>query len=226
MTARTLVVTGTDTGIGKTLVSCAVIRQARAQQVRVCGFKPVATGCERTPQGLRNADALAMQRVAGTRESYELINPYAFEPPAAPSIVAAEAGVTIDPARLDAVHTELTSRYQLVVIEGLGGWLTPLNRDVTFGDWASRLGWPALLVVGMRLGCLNQALLAASAITRRTKLIGWVANVLPPQMDRLQQNIDELTAMLGAPCWGVIPPGGADFADPAAAGATLTRFLH
>lgn len=226
MTGRTLVVTGTDTGIGKTLVSCAVIRQARAQGVRVCGFKPVATGCGRTPQGLRNADALAMQRVAGTRESYEMLNPYAFEPPVAPSIAAAESGVTIDTARLDAGHAELVSRHQLVVIEGLGGWLTPLDRHVTFGDWASRLGWPALLVVGMRLGCLNQALLAASAITRRTKLIGWVANVLPPAMERLEQNIDELNAMLGAPCWGVVPPGGADFADPAAAGETLRAFLR
>jgi len=226
MTSKTLVVTGTDTGVGKTIVSCALIRLARAQGIRVCGFKPVATGCERTPQGLRNADALAMQRVAGTRESYELVNPYAFEPSIAPSIAAAEIGATIKTARLDAVHAELMSRYQLVVTEGLGGWLTPLNRDATFGDWASRLGWPALLVVALRLGCLNQALLSASAITRRTKLIGWVANVLPPAMDRLEQNINELKASLGVPCWGVIAAGTSDFTDPALAGETLRAFMR
>ncbi|MFP5357291.1 MAG: dethiobiotin synthase [Gammaproteobacteria bacterium] len=208
MSARTLFVTGTDTGIGKTHAACALLARARREGRKVCGYKPVASGCETTPQGLRNADALALQAAAGTREPYARINPYAFAPAIAPHLAAREAGEPVRVSRLMEAHAELAARHELVVVEGAGGWLVPLNEDLSFGGWAAQQGWPVLLVVGLRLGCLNHALLSAEAIGRRAWLAGWIANVLPPEMDRLDENIEALREHLSAPCWGVLPPGG------------------
>lgn len=197
--AKTLVITGTDTGVGKTYVSSAILRTLRADGLRVCGFKPVASGCERTSQGWCNDDALALQAAAGTQESYAHINPYAFEPAIAPHLAAAAAHVTIETARLDDAHAQLAARYDLVLIEGAGGWQVPLNDTTTFADWVTAHQWPVLLVVGMRLGCLNHALLSAESIARRTRLAGWVANALPQTMPMLHQNIATLDARMLAP---------------------------
>jgi dethiobiotin synthetase len=211
VTARTFFVTGTDTGVGKTTVACALIRQARSQGVRVCGWKPVATGCARTASGLRNADALALQDAAGTDELYERLNPYAFEPAVAPHLAAAQAHRRIRIATLDRAHHDLAQRFDLIVAEGAGGWRVPLDETWTLGAWVAEHEWPALLVVGMRLGCLNHALLAAEAIARDTQLAGWIASVLPPQMDLLEENLATLKARLSAPYWGRISCGAAGF---------------
>lgn len=204
----TIFVTGTDTGVGKTRISCGLLRQFRAEGLSACGYKPVASGCERTPQGLRNEDALALQEAAQTQEDYGCINPYAFEPAIAPHLAAKAVGVKPNVVLLNQAHNELAQAYDWVVVEGAGGFLVPLNEDTTFGDWATRQHWPVLLVIGMRLGCINHALLSAEAIARRGLFAGWVANVVEPDMPRLQENIDALVARMPAPLLGVVRHGG------------------
>lgn len=221
----TLFVTGTDTGVGKTTVSCALLRQARSRGVRACGWKPVATGCEQTAEGPRNADALALQAAAGTAERYEALNPYAFVPPVAPHLAAEMAHRRIRLAELDRVHADLARRYELVIAEGAGGWRVPLDGSWTVGAWVAEHEWPVLLVVGLRLGCLNHALLSAEAIARDTRLVGWVANVLPPQMDLVEENIEALKERLSAPCWGRIACGAADFDALGPATEALTELV-
>jgi dethiobiotin synthetase len=218
--SRTLFITGTDTGVGKTHVTCAVLTALRARGTRACGFKPVSAGCERTPQGLRNDDALALQAAAGTALDYADLNPCAFEPAIAPHLAAAQAGVTIDTRVLDAAHARLAAQFELVLAEGAGGWLVPLGERATFADWVSARRWPVLLVVGMRLGCLNHALLSAESIASRVPLLGWVASVLPPEMPELAANIEALQLRLPAPLLGVVR--GAVGAD-AVAGRLLAR---
>ena len=221
---RTLFVTGTDTGAGKTRAACALIREARGRGIRVCGWKPVATGCERTAEGLRNADALALQEAAGTDEPYELINPCAYEHAVAPHLAARLEGRPIRIAELDRVHRELASRFDLIVAEGAGGWRVPLDEAWTLGAWVAEREWPALLVVGMRLGCLNHALLTAEAIARDTRLVAWVGSVLPPQMDLLDDNLATLRERLVAPCWGILPCGSGEFEDRRALGTAIERY--
>jgi len=221
--ARTLFVTGTDTGVGKTRAACALIRVARQRGLKVCGWKPVATGCERTEEGLRNADALALQQAAGTREPYALLNPCGYERAIAPHLAAALERRPIRVTDLDRAHAELASRYDLIVAEGAGGWRVPLDEAWTLGAWVAEREWPVLLVVGMRLGCLNHALMSAEAIARDTRLAGWVASVLPPPMPLLAENLAALRQRLSAPSWGEIGCGESDFADLRAAGAALKR---
>lgn len=204
----TIFVTGTDTGVGKTRISCGLLRQLRAEGLSACGYKPVASGCEKTPQGLRNEDALALQEAAQTNEDYGCINPYAFEPAIAPHLAAKAVGVNLNVTLLNQAHDELALSYNWVVTEGAGGFLVPLNDDITFGEWAAQRRWPVLLVVGMRLGCINHALLSAEAIARRGLLAGWVANILSPDMPQLQENIDALIARMPAPLLGVVSYGG------------------
>lgn len=215
--ARTLFVTATDTGAGKTLAACALLHALRAQGLRACGFKPVAAGGIETPEGLRNDDALALQEAGGTSEPYELINPCLLREPAAPHLAAEMEGRRIRRADLDVAHRELASRYEIVVAEGAGGWQVPLDEVWTLGSWVAEREWPVILVVGMRLGCLNHALLSVESITRRAKLAGWIANVLPPQMPLLEGNIETLRKRIAAPLLGIIPAG----ADAAAAGQAL-----
>lgn len=221
-----MVITGTDTGIGKTTVACALIRLAREQGIKVCGWKPVATGCERGPKGLRNTDALALQKAAGTREPYVRLNPYAFEPAIAPHLAAQAASREIRIAELDRVHAELARKYELIIVEGAGGWMVPLNDTWTLASWVAEREWPVLLVVGMRLGCLNHALLSAESIRRCTWLAGWVANVLPPTMPRLDENVESLRRRLSAPCWGVLMPNEGGFDRPATTNQCLSDFVE
>jgi dethiobiotin synthetase len=222
--ARTLFVTGTDTGVGKTRAARALIRAARARGTRVCGWKPVATGCERTAEGLRNADALALQEAAGTREPYGLLNPCAYERAVAPHLAARLEQRAIRVAELDRAHAELARRHELIVAEGAGGWRVPLDEAWTLGAWVSEREWPVLLVVGMRLGCLNHALLTAEAVARDTRLAGWIGNVLPREMELLEDNLATLRERLAAPCWGVMACGAEDVADGGALGTALERW--
>ncbi|WP_428311639.1 dethiobiotin synthase [Hydrocarboniphaga sp.] len=207
---KTLFITGTDTGVGKTHVSSLLLSAARAAGVRACGYKPVASGCERIDGELRNEDALALQAAAGTREPYAAINPYAFEPAIAPHIAARQAGVTIDLGRLTQGAQQLEARHDWLLVEGAGGWLVPLNEQASFADWVAAHGWPVLLVVAMRLGCINHALLSAEAIrSRGLRLIGWVANELPPAQPQVDDNVRTLEQRLDAPLLARLSCGAA-----------------
>ncbi len=209
--STTLFVTGTDTGVGKTRIACALLRRIRAEGCTAAGFKPVASGALRTAQGLRNDDALALQAASSPGLGYDEVNPYCFEPAIAPHLAAQEAGVEIDLAALNAAHARLAQRHDWVVVEGAGGWRVPLRAQAGFDDWVGRRGWPVLLVVAMRLGCINHALLSAESIRRRTRLLGWVANVLPPAQERLAENLETLTALLPEPLLATAAEGaGAD----------------
>jgi dethiobiotin synthetase len=199
-------ITGTDTGIGKTVVTLGLMRWLQDQGLRVAAMKPVASGCERTPLGLRNADALQLQTQASMPLDYAEVNPYAFEPPIAPHIAAGQAGVRIDLDIIQQGVRQLAGCSDVVCVEGVGGWLVPLNDRETLADLAAGLGLGVVLVVGMRLGCLNHALLTARAIEASgAPLAGWVANGLPPVPDYLEENINTIKSKISAPLLGVVP---------------------
>ena len=198
--------TGTDTGIGKTWVGCGLITALRQRGQRVIGMKPVASGCQRTPQGLRNDDALRLQTVSTVEVPYDSINPYTFEPPIAPHIAAREAGVAIVFARIRALAEALALHADYLIVEGVGGWRVPLGQDGDVAALAAALNLPVVLVVGIRLGCLNHALLSAAAITATgLPLAGWVANLIDPHTERLSENLETLKQGIAAPCLGVTP---------------------
>ncbi len=198
--ARGIFVTGTDTGVGKTWVSLGLMASLKAAGLRVAGMKPVSAGCQQTPEGLRNEDAVLLQKQASREQPYALVNPLAFEPPIAPHIAAAEAGTRIDFASIERAYAKLSGSADVCVVEGAGGWLVPLSARRSFADLVEHLALPVLLVVGIRLGCLNHALLTVESIERRkVSLIGWVANRLDPSTARAQENIDALAARIRAP---------------------------
>jgi len=204
----TLFVTGTDTGVGKTRASVALIRLLRAHGVDAVGFKPVAAGCEAAPDGWRNDDALALRAASDDCEPYAAINPVALPAAIAPHLAAHDVGTPISLAALDAAHDALRARHARVVVEGAGGWRVPLDAQHDFADWVAAHRWPVVLVVGLRLGCLNHALLSAESIARRAPLAGWIANRLPPAQERWQDNLATLRARLPVPCLGVLPEHG------------------
>ncbi|WP_297528632.1 dethiobiotin synthase [Thiohalobacter sp.] len=203
-------VTGTDTGIGKTWVSCLMLRHWAAQGRRAAGFKPVASGCRRTPDGLRNEDAEALMAASSVALPYAGVNPVALEPAIAPHLAAAEAGVVIEPEVLarDIRRAAAGAGLERLVVEGVGGWSVPLGPAGDLPELARALGLPVLLVVGVRLGCLNHALLTAEAVERSGLLLaGWVANLVEPDLPRLQGNLETLATRLPAPCLGTVPLG-------------------
>lgn len=206
MTKQGYFITGTDTGVGKTRISCALIHRLREQGYRVAGMKPVASGAFITADGLRNDDALQLIASAQCDTPYDIINPYCFEPPIAPHIAAAQVGCSIELDHLLACYQRLHHDYDGVVVEGAGGWLVPLNAHQTLEDLALALQLPVILVVGMRLGCLNHALLTARAIHNcGLTLAGWVANSIEPATASLEENIAYLEKHLTAPLLGFLP---------------------
>ena len=199
-------VTGTDTGIGKTVVSAALLHGLGRLGLSAVGMKPVASGCEPTPAGLRNADALALQSASAADTPYADVNPYTFEPPIAPHIAAAEVGVEIRIDHIVDTARRLAGPFDAIVVEGVGGWLVPFGAGVTVADLARELDLPVVLVVGMRLGCLNHALLSAQSVRAcGCRLAGWVANTVEPDCARLQDNIATLQRCLEAPLLGTVP---------------------
>ena len=201
-----LFITGTDTGVGKTRVAAGLCRVFALRGERVAAMKPVAAGCMRTAVGLRNVDALVLQSAMNVRASYDDVNPYAFEPAIAPHLAAAEAGVRVDFALLDRAYARLQEHSDVVVVEGAGGWLVPLDATNSVASLAMRWELDVVLVVGMRLGCLNHALLTAEAVERRgLRLAGWIANRIDPSFERGSENVASLRERLGAPCLGVLP---------------------
>jgi dethiobiotin synthetase len=179
-----LFITGTDTGVGKTWCSLALMRRWQAQGRRVAGMKPVASGCEMTPAGLRNADAEALLRQSGLALDYALVNPYAFAPPIAPHLAARAAGRRIEIESIVAAYHALRRQADRVLVEGVGGWRVPLNERESLKDLALALDAGVILVVGLRLGCINHALLSAECILHDgCRLHGWIANPLDPDFD-------------------------------------------
>lgn len=198
-------VTGTDTDVGKTLISCALLHAFRASGKNALGMKPVAAGCERQPQGLMCGDVAALRRASSTQAPIKWVNPYAFEPAVAPHVAAEQAGAVIDLGHIRAAFLALAGCAEVVVVEGVGGFRVPLNSRQDSADLARQLGLPVVLVVGMRLGCLNHALLTADAIRAQgLTLAGWVANRIDPAMACFESNLDALRQRLDAPLLGVI----------------------
>lgn len=221
---RGVFVTGTDTGVGKSLFSAALLLRLGAAGIAAGACKPVAAGCRREAGSLVNGDAELLAAVAPTRPSLATVNPVALEPYIAPHIAAAEAGARLQPARLVAACRAAGRGAEFLVVEGAGGWRVPLGGSDTMADVAKGLGLPVVLVVGLRLGCLNHALLTAEAIHRDGLLLaGWIANALPPEMPRLEENIDTLAAQLGAPMLARLPacPGDMELDRARAAAASL-----
>jgi len=199
-------VTGTDTGIGKTLASSALLHALRAQGTRAVGMKPVASGCEATAGGWRNEDALALQAASDPTPAYADINPYALPLPLAPELAARDAGIEVELATLLAAHARLRSQADHVVVEGVGGWDAPLSASLRQADLVRALSLPVVLVVGLRLGCLNHAILSARAIAADgCQLLGWIGNAIDPDMACREEHRAMLQARIAAPCLGWLP---------------------
>ena len=201
-------ITGTDTGVGKTAVTCALLHTFAGQGKQVVGMKPVAAGCDHTPDGMQCDDVVQLQAHSNVAAPLALINPYAFAPPVAPHIAAAQCAVEIELEQILASFNALQGMADIVVVEGVGGFMVPLNAHQTTADLSVKLALPVILVVGMRLGCLSHALLTAQAITHcGLQLAGWVANQIDPKMLVAEDNLHTLQAMLDAPLLGVVPYG-------------------
>jgi len=196
-------VTGTDTNVGKTLISCALLHGFAALGKRVVGMKPIAAGLNADGQ---HDDVLQLRAASNVPASNEQVNPYRFAPAIAPHLAAQLAGVNIDLARIVESYSVLAKQADVVIVEGAGGFLVPMNDSQDSGDLARQLGLPIILVVGMRLGCLNHGLLTTEAIVARgLVLAGWVANVVDADMLALQENIAALRERINAPLLGVVP---------------------
>jgi len=207
--------TGTDTEIGKTFITCALLHRAGLDGLKAVGLKPIAAGTDAA--GL-NDDVEAIRAASNIELPRQIINPYCFKPAIAPHIAAAEAGVRIEFGLIKASCDEARQQADLVIVEGVGGFCVPLSVDRSTADLAVELGLPVILVVGMRLGCINHALLTTEAIAARgLTLAGWVANRIDPSMSRFDENLATLQALLPAPLLGVVPHGPAGGAAGAAA---------
>lgn len=205
---RGVLVTGTDTGVGKTVVSAGLLHALGARGHRAVGMKPVASGARRAGGRLVNEDVEALVAASNVQAPLQLVNPYCFAPAIAPHLAAELAGRAVSLPRLRSAYEGLCSRADRVVVEGAGGLLVPLNRRRDFAHLAHCLGVPVVLVVGMRLGCLNHALLTAEVLRwRGLRFAGWVANRVERRMARFERNLDELRRRLPAPLLGVVQYG-------------------
>lgn len=201
-------VTGTDTDVGKTLVATALLASARAQGLSTLGLKPVAAGCRQEPEGWRNDDALALLAASTlTPLTYEEVNPVALPAACSPHIAASQAGRRLSIRQLAGYcRGSLSRRADLTLIEGAGGWRVPVSEQEMLSGLPRELQLPVILVVGVRLGCLNAALLTGEAVLRDgLRLAGWVANILDPDMTGLEENVQTLARLLPAPCLGRLP---------------------
>jgi dethiobiotin synthetase len=199
-------ITGTDTGVGKTCVAVALMRLLRQRGHAVCGLKPVASGATRESGGLRNEDALALLSESTRALPYELVNPFCFEPAIAPHIAAIESGTQVTIDALEHWYRRAARGFDFAIVEGAGGWRLPLNPDGFLSDFAERLQMPVLLVVGLRLGCLNHARLTLEAIERggRCRFAGWIGNQVDPDFAPLPANLAALERLLGRPALSIV----------------------
>jgi dethiobiotin synthetase len=222
MARKSYFVTGTDTGVGKTLVSAAILEAAASLGKRTLAMKPVASGCDETPEGLRNEDALILMEAMSEPLGYDQVNPIALKPAIAPHVAAAQAGRTVTAERLVGFCRGLQMRpADLLLVEGAGGWRVPLNDRETYAAMPGALQMPVILVVPLKLGCINHALLTAEAIRRDgLSVAGWVANRPAPEiMTCEQETLEYLVNHLAAPCMGVLP--WQENADPRMLAASL-----
>lgn len=202
---RAMFVTGTDTDAGKTYISAALLRHFAAQSLRVVGMKPVASGAKELDGVLHNSDVTQLRQASNVQADARWINPYCFTPAIAPHIAAQQAGVAIDLQQIKQAYEQLCGMADVVVVEGAGGWLVPLNGQQTIADLAQLLDIPIVLVVRIRLGCINHALLSVADIQRRgLTLLGWVANCMEDEMPVMQENIATLQQLIAAPCLAVV----------------------
>jgi len=204
--AQSYFVIGTDTNVGKTYVTSALIKHFVAQGLQTAGMKPVASGCELNDKNeLINEDVTALISASNIYAELDLINPYRFAPAIAPHIAAEQAGVEIDLAVISRAYDRLKDLADVVIVEGAGGFCVPLNNAKTLADLALQLNIPMILVVGMRLGCINHALLTVEAIQARgLKLAGWVANEIVPNFAMFDENLSSLQQRIVAPCLSVV----------------------
>nr|WP_222941824.1 dethiobiotin synthase [Xenorhabdus indica] len=198
--------TGTDTEVGKTVVSCALLQAANKKGYQTAGYKPVASGSEITSEGVRNRDALALQYNSSVSLSYQEVNPLVFVEPTSPHIISAELNQPIEFTVISQGLEELAVKANWVLIEGAGGWYTPLSENTTFADWVVQEKLPVILTVGIKLGCINHAVLTAKVIQGSgLELVGWVANEIEPAGKRQAEYLATLKRMISAPLLGVIP---------------------
>lgn len=198
----TFFVTGTDTEVGKTWVSCRLLERAKQDGLSCYGLKPIAAGCEDTAEGPRNEDALALMAASSVKLSYEQVNPVALKAAIAPHIAAQDEQRALSAERLAGYlrGTLMSHKADLILVEGAGGWRVPLNNREPLSRLPQIMKWPVILVVGMKLGCINHALLTVEAIKRDgLELAGWVANDLGKPMERLEDNIRTLESIIAAP---------------------------
>jgi dethiobiotin synthetase len=199
-------VIGTDTNVGKTYVASALVKHFAAQGLKTVGMKPVASGCELNEKSeLINEDVTALISASNINADLDLINPYRFAPAIAPHIAAKQAGVEIDLTVISRAYEKLKDLAEVVIVEGAGGLCVPLNHTQTLADLALQLNIPMILVVGMRLGCINHALLTVEAIQARgLKLAGWVANEIEPNFAKFDENLTSLQQRIAAPCLSAV----------------------
>ncbi len=201
-------ITGTDTGVGKTFVTCALIRALQAKGINVAAMKPVAAGVIETAEAKEamNEDVHAFMSLMQTRHALRDVNPYCFAEPIAPHIAAVHEGAKVELGEIRAAFGRLKAASDTVLVEGAGGFLVPLNATRSMADLPRELGLDVVLVVGMRLGCLNHALLTVEAVKARgLNLAGWVANSPGEKMAAFDENLATLKFMIQAPCLGVVP---------------------
>jgi len=199
-------ITGTDTEVGKTWCTVGIMENLQQQGYSVVGMKPVASGCTETTDGLRNEDALMIQQQSSIPLDYKNINPYSFAPAIAPHIAAQQVNQPIELNTITDAFSRLKQQSDMVVVEGVGGWLVPLNDNETIVDLAQALELPVILIVGLRLGCINHALLTAESIRQSgCNLVGWIANTLDEKMAEKEQTIDSIEKRIDAPLLGVVP---------------------
>jgi dethiobiotin synthetase len=222
-----LFITGTDTEVGKTVVARLIVRSLVATGVRVAVMKPVAAGSVMTAAGPRNDDALGLMADSNVVMPYATVNPYCLPAPVSPHLAAREVGVTIELPRLTQSFAALSAAADYVIVEGAGGWFAPLNDEQFIADLAAMLGLPVLLVVGLRLGCLNHALLSVAAIRQRGLILGgWIANHIDPEFARVPDNLATLARHIGVPAIATVAHaqgGHASSRLPATATAALIQ---
>ena len=199
-------ITGTDTEVGKTMVSVLLMQALQRQGLSVLGMKPVASGCIPGDVGMISEDAEALLTAASFPVDRSLMNPYTFEPPISPHLAARDAKTEIDLWHVAANLNQMRQQADMVLVEGAGGWFAPISDSRDMADLARSLQLPVVLVVGMRLGCINHALLSVKAIEDSgCRLLGWVANRVEPRQLRFEDNLATLQARIAAPCLGVVP---------------------
>jgi dethiobiotin synthetase len=207
MSNKWLFITGTDTDMGKTVVATGLLSAAKSAGLRTAAIKPVAAGCQDDGAGLQNDDALQLQAAATHQLPYQQVNPVALEAAIAPHIAAEEEGKVLSASRLVGYCRGLALLpVDMLLVEGAGGWRVPINNRETLADVAMELNCQVVIVVGLKLGCINHALLTAETVRRDgLQIAGWVGNIIDPQMPRLDENIATLKRLIREPCLGIVP---------------------